>query len=123
MHFQKHFKSSNTNEIDGLLNKYIRKFAYDIRNNEENIEARKEKSIKEIYSILCSCIGIPPKTFTFEYVDKDKKYNIIKDLTPMKFYKEIVPINLDDYVSIINSPTDDKPFGKNIYCRLLRKCY
>ena len=110
--FPETFQSSNTNEIDGLLNKYIRKFAYDIRNNEENIEARKEKSIKEIYSILCSCFGIPPKTFTFEYVDKDKKYNIIKDLTPMKFYKEIVPINLDDYVSIINSPTDDKPFGK-----------
>ena len=110
--FPETFQSSNTNEIDGLLNKYIRKFAYDIRNNEENIEARKEKSIKEIYSILCSCFGIPPKTFTFEYVDKDKKYNIIKDLTPMKFYKEIVPINLDDYVSIINSTTDDKPFGK-----------
>lgn len=110
--FPETFQSSNTNEIDGLLNKYIRKFAYDIRNNEENIKARKEKSIKEIYSILCSCFGIPPKTFTFEYVDKDKKYNIIKDLTPMKFYKEIVPINLDDYVSIINSPTDDKPFGK-----------
>lgn len=110
--FPETFQSSNTNEIDGLLNKYIHKFAYDIRNNEENIEARKEKSIKEIYSILCSCFGIPPKTFTFEYVDKDKKYNIIKDLTPMKFYKEIVPINLDDYVSIINSPTDDKPFGK-----------
>lgn len=110
--FPETFQSSNTNEIDGLLNKYIRKFAYDIRNNEENIEARKEKSIKEIYSILCSCFGIPPKTFTFEYVDKDKKYNIIKDLTPMKFYKETVPIDLDDYVSIINSPTDDKPFGK-----------
>lgn len=110
--FPETFQSSNTNEIDGLLNKYIRKFAYDIRNNEENIEARKEKSIKEIYSILCSCFGIPPKTFTFEYVDKDKKYNIIKDLTPMKFYKEIVPINLGEYVSIINSPTDDKPFGK-----------
>ncbi len=110
--FPETFQSSNTNEIDGLLNKYIRKFAYDIRNDEENIEARKEKSIKEIYSILCSCFGIPPKTFTFEYVDKDKKYNIVKDLTPMKFYKEIVPINLDDYISIINSPTDDKPFGK-----------
>lgn len=110
--FPETFQSSNTNEIDGLLNKYIRKFAYDIRNNEENIEAKKEKSIKEIYSILCSCFGIPPKTFTFEYVNKDKKYNIVKDLTPMKFYKEIVPINLDDYVSIINSPTDDKPFGK-----------
>ena len=53
--FPETFQSSNTNEIDGLLNKYIRKFAYDIRNNEENIEARKEKSIKEIYSILCSC--------------------------------------------------------------------
>lgn len=42
--FPETFQSSNTNEIDGLLNKYIRKFAYDIRNNEENIEARKEKA-------------------------------------------------------------------------------
>ena len=105
--FPETYQSSNTYGIDNLLNKYIRKFAYEIRNEEMDIQSRKEKCIKEIYSILCSCFGIPPKTFSFEYVDKDKNYHIVKDLTPMKFY-------LNNYVSIINSPTSDKPFN-NVY--------
>ena len=110
--FPETFQSSNTAEIDKLLNKYIRKFAYDIRNTKVDIQAEKDEYIKNIYKILCSSFGVPPKEFSFEYVDKDKNYHIIKDLTPLKFYKEIVPINLNDYVSIINSPTDDKPFNK-----------
>lgn len=110
--FPETFQSSNTAEIDKLLNKYIRKFAYDIRNTKVDIQAEKDEYIKNIYKILCSSFGVPPKEFSFEYVDKDKNYHIIKDLTPLKFYKEIVPIDLNDYVSIINSPTDDKPFNK-----------
>lgn len=112
--FPETYQSSNTYGIDNLLNKYIRKFAYEIRNEEMDIQSRKEKCIKEIYSILCSCFGIPPKTFSFEYVDKDKNYHIIKNLTPMKFYQEIVEMDLNNYVSIINSPTSDKPFN-NVY--------
>lgn len=112
--FPETYQSSNTYGIDNLLNKYIRKFAYEIRNEEMDIQSRKEKSIREIYSILCSCFGIPPKTFSFEYVDKDKNYHIVKDLTPMKFYQEIVEMDLNNYVSIINSPTSDKPFN-NVY--------
>ena len=107
--FQETFQSSNTREIDGLLNKYIRKFAFEIRHN---LEESKTKYMQNIYKILCSCFGVPPKKFSFEYIDKDGNYGIIKDLTPLKFYKEIVPIDLNDYVSIINSPTDDKPFNK-----------
>lgn len=112
--FPETYQSSNTYGIDNLLNKYIRKFAYEIRNEEMDIQSRKEKCIKEIYSILCSCFGIPPKTFSFEYVDKDKNYHIVKDLTPIKFYQEIVQMDLNNYVSIINSPTSDKPFN-NVY--------
>ena len=110
--FPETFQSSNTAEIDKLLNKYIRKFAYDIRNTKVDIQAEKDEYIKNIYKILCSSFGVPPKEFSFEYVDKDKNYHIIKNLTPLKFYKEIVPIDLNDYVSIINSPTEDKPFNK-----------
>lgn len=110
--FPETFQSSNTNEIDNLLNKYIRKFAYNIRNTKVGIQAEKDEYIKNIYKILCSSFGVPPKEFSFEYVDKDKNYHIIKNLTPLKFYKEIVPIDLNDYVSIINSPTEDKPFNK-----------
>lgn len=110
--FPETFQSSNTREIDNLLNKYIRKFAFEIRTNSEDIDNKKEKYMENIYKMLCSCFGVPPKKFSFEYVDKDGKYNIIKDLTPISFYQEIAQTNLNEWVSIINSPTEDKPFNK-----------
>ncbi|GGE30742.1 hypothetical protein GCM10011391_06710 [Pullulanibacillus camelliae] len=33
-------------------------------------------------------------------------------ITAQAFYKKYVGLDLDDYVSIINAPTEDKPFGK-----------
>ncbi len=111
--FPETFQSSNTNEINTLLSKYIRKFAFEIRTKYgENIDNKKEEYMENIYKMLCSCFGVPPKKFSFEYVDQDKNYSIIKDLTPMSFYQEIVPMDLNEYVSIINSPTEDKPFNK-----------
>ena len=57
---------------------------------------------------MCMCFGNPPKKFDFEYVDKDKKYHVVRDLTPKSFYEEYVGLKLrEDYVSIINSPTED----------------
>ena len=111
--FPETFQSSNTREIDSLLNKIMRKFAFEVRSmkdNFEGLENKKTKIMEDVYKILCSSFGVPPKTFNFEYVDKDKNYNIIKGLTPQEFMKDYVEVNLDEYVSIINSPTDDKPF-------------
>ena len=75
--FPETFQSSNTREIDELLNRYIRKFAFEIRHNNENIDGKKAEYIENIYKILCSSFGVPPKKFSFEYVDKDDNYNII----------------------------------------------
>ena len=111
--FPETYQSSNTREIDSLLNKIIRKFAFDIRYFNENYDqiiALKDAIMADIYKILCSSFGVPPKTINFEYVDKDKNYHNIKDITPQDFMKNYVEVNLDDYVSIINSPTNDKPF-------------
>lgn len=111
--FEETYQSSNTKEVINLLNKYLRKFAFDIRKMEEDeIKKLYENAIKDIYTILCNCFGIPPKTFTFEYVDKVKNYNIIKDITPLEFLNSYINIDLNDYISIINSPTQDKPFNK-----------
>ena len=111
--FPETYQSSNTSQIDDVLNRYMRKFAYDVRElkgDEQKINELKENAIRNVYKILCNCFGIPPKIFSFEYTDKDKKYNIIKNITPLDFYQNYVQVNLDEYVSIINSPTADKPF-------------
>jgi bleomycin hydrolase len=66
----------------------------------------------EIYGFLCSCYTEPPKTFDFEYVDKDKKFHSDRGLTPETFRDKYVGDMLDKIVSIVNAPTADKPFDK-----------
>lgn len=117
--FPETFQSENTSEIDNVLNRYLRKATFKLRKlykegKTDEINRLKDKTVDDIYKILCSAFGIPPKTFSFEYVDKNNKYNLAKDITPSSFLDEFVDINLDDYISIINSPTIDKPFN-NIY--------
>ena len=122
--FPETYQSSNTREIDSLLNTYVRKFSYEIKNIENiyEINYKKDEVMRNIYKILCSSFGVPPKTFNFEYVSEDKEektYNIIKNLTPHKFIEEIIGINLDEYISIIHSPTIDKPFNETYTVKYL----
>ena len=123
--FPETYQSSNTKEIDAILNRYIRKFAATIKNMpkdsgiNDDIEALKTFMMGKIYIVLCSSFGIPPKTINFEYVDKDKKYNCIKNITPQDFLKEYVEVDLNNYVSIINSPTEDKPFNDTFTVKYL----
>ena len=107
------FQSSHTAAVDMVLNTYLRKFAIEIKElDKDEIKARKEKAISDIYKVLCSCFGVPPANFSFEFTDKDKNYHIYKDLSPKEFYEEYIDMDLNQYVSIINSPTKDKPFNK-----------
>ena len=110
------FQSSNTRAMNQLLNTKLRQCAAVLKKaaaEGKDVQAMKSEMLKDIYKFLCMCFGCPPKTFDFEYVDKDKQYHIVHNLTPQTFYQEYVGLNLrEDYVSIINSPTADKPFGK-----------
>ncbi|MBR4618586.1 MAG: C1 family peptidase [Bacilli bacterium] len=122
--FPETFQSENTSEIDNVLNRYLRKTTFKIRKlykdgNTEKIAVLKDKTMEEIYKLLCSAFGIPPESFSFEYVDKNKKYNILKNITPLEFLNEFVDINLDEYTSIINSPTSDKPFNETYTIKYL----
>ncbi len=110
-------QSSSTGAMNGHLNKYLKKCAYILRTSiadgktADEIQAMKQEMLDRSYSFLCMCYSTPPEQFDFEYVDKDGKYNIEKGLTPMGFFNTYIGNMLDDYVSIINAPTKDKPFN------------
>lgn len=111
------FQSSNTRAMNQLLNTKLRKGAAALKKAAAeggDVQAVKAEIMGEVYRLLCMCFGVPPKTFDFEYVDKDKRYHIARGLDPQAFYTEYVGLDLaNDYVSIINSPTGDKPFGRS----------
>ena len=111
------WQSSHTRNMNGVLNKRLRKCALDVHKahdegNDEAIAAIQAKALKEIYGLLASCFGLPPEEFTFEYYDKDGKAHAEYNVTPKDFYEKYLGMDLDDYISVINGPTADKPFHK-----------
>ena len=108
------YQSSHTFPMNGIINRRLRKFTADLKHlkkkDDKSINNLKEECLKELYGLLCSCFGVPPKSFTFEYYDKKGKYHAYRNVTPIEFYEDYLKINLDDYVGIINGPTDDKPY-------------
>lgn len=109
------YQSSHTNQMNHLLNMRLRKFVANARslhkeNKDDEIAALKKQCMKECYSLIVSCFGLPPKTFSFEYRNKKKEFHAEYDLTPKSFYEKYVGEDLDDYVTIINGPTDDKEY-------------
>ena len=111
--FPETYQSSNTKEIDAIINRYLRKTACIIRKGvNTDIDGIKAKAMQEIYEILCTAFGVPPEVIDFEYEDKDENYHVYKNITPVDFLKDFVEFEYNDYVSIINAPTRDKPFNE-----------
>jgi len=106
------YSSSHTRTLGMLMNNRLRKFAVAIKDKEDKKEVSKlkEECLQDIYNMLCDCFGVPPKTFDFEYVDKDKKYHKVKNLTPQTFFKKYVNVKFSDYVSLIDSPRKETPY-------------
>lgn len=116
------FQSSNTRSMNQMLNMKLREYAIELRSivaEGKDPSARKEEMLEETYRALCICFGKPATVFDFEYVDKDKEYHVDRDLTPQAFFEKYVGHELDNYVSIINAPTQDKPYYKTYTVKYL----
>lgn len=111
-------QSSETMGSSRLCNSALRKFAadayhsYEKDHNVEKLYELKAEYNKKIFNILTSSFGVPPQKFDFEYIDKDDKYHIEKDLTPKAFFDEYIGAQIDEFVSLIHAPTKDKKYGK-----------
>ncbi|MGN0314842.1 MAG: aminopeptidase C [Fusicatenibacter sp.] len=111
--------SSATNEFCAYATEKLREDACILRKayaggvSYEELRRKKEAMLETIYDMLCICYGKPPKTFTFEYRDKDKNFHRDTNLTPKTFYEKYVGVDLKEYISLINAPTVDKPYYRS----------
>ena len=117
--------SSNSRELNQILNKLLRQDAQILRElvaagaNSAELQAKKEELLQEVFNFLAMNLGLPPRQFDFSYRDKDNDFHSESGLTPQVFFKKYVDLKLDDYVSIINAPTADKPYGKSYTVEML----
>lgn len=118
------YHSSDSSLMNKILNLKLREYAKVLREElkekeERDLRDRKEGMIKEFYALLCHFFGEPPKVFDFEYRDKKNNFYRDRNLTPLEFYKKYSTVKVKDYISIINCPTKDKPFGKTYTVKYL----
>ncbi len=105
--------SNNTSSMQTVLRERLRKGGYDIRvaaqegSNKKELEALKISVMKDIYRVLAYCLGEPPTSFDWKYVDASGDVQVVEGLTPTKFFEDIVPENYtpDNYIMIMNDPT------------------
>lgn len=106
------------------------------------LKEKKKEMMTEIYQMLAYFLGEPPTKFDFEYRStKDKKddnpnnsepgdngsvkkndeteFHADRNITPKEFFKKYVDVDLNDYVSVINAPTKDKPFNNTYTVKYL----
>lgn len=117
--------SSASRELNITLNLKLRKDAVTLRKlvndgaKTDAIEAAKDAMLQEIYRFLSLTLGEPPVKFDFEYRDDKQEYHLDQGLTPKSFYDKYVGWDLSEYVSVINAPTEDKPYNHTYSVEML----
>lgn len=112
------FSSSSTGAMNGILTGKLKEYACTLREAYQkgakiaDLRTKKGEMVQEFYNILTIHMGTPPTEFVWQWRDKKDKFHRTGVMTPQKFYKEFVGINLDDYICLINAPTKDKPYNK-----------
>ena len=111
-------QSSNTAQMNKLVTRKLREFALQIREASSKgkapseLRTMKDDMMSTIYQMLCISLGTPPEKFDWSIRNKKDKFQRFTDLTPQKFYKEHVGIDLDDFVCLINDPRSFTEYNK-----------
>ncbi len=109
--------SGESMPMNGVLRTKLREFAAELRRRKAagestaELRRRKDEMLETIYRMIAIHLGRPPREFEWQWRDSDDAFHRDGTITPLEFYERYVGVELDDYVSLINCPTPDKPFG------------
>lgn len=120
------YNSSQSREINAVLNHQLRHDAVILRRlaqqntGADRINATRKEMLNNVYRMLAYAFGEPVQHFDFEYrTKKDHEFHRDANLTPQAFFQKYVGWNLDDYVSIIQAPTQDKEYHQTYTIEML----
>ena len=134
-----------TSDMNELLNRKVRQDGLELREaiaagaTPEEVGAKKQAMLGEVYRMLCVALGEPPARFSYEYVAdarpeakadgaeqegtpealaakkaagaQDARLVRLEDVTPQEFFKRFFPEKLSDWVSLGHVPGATRPFG------------
>jgi bleomycin hydrolase len=109
------YQSSHTERFRKMLMSLLRKDVMELRamvREGKDVSGRKQEMLSEIYKAECNVYGEPVSTFNLEYRDKDGVFHAEYDLTPQAFFEKYTDIDVDEYMTVTNEPTENKPLNR-----------
>ena len=119
------FHSSNTGDLNQHLTRYLRAGAKRLRDavaagaDAGELARIKSGLMDDVYRYLAICLGEPPASFEVRIRDDANELKASGTYTPQAFFAEFVDMDLDDYISVINAPTSDKPYLRSYTVKFL----
>lgn len=118
--FPESFSSESSGRMNAILKSKLREYSKVLREmldksaSTEEVQAKVDEQMGEIYNIVGICLGIPPEKFTWEYYDKNKKYFSVGPVTAVEFYEQFVKpyYNVEDKVCFVSDPRPSNEFNK-----------
>lgn len=110
--------SSDSRKMNNILQNKLREGAKHLRDlhkkgtSIKDLRKAKHQILIVIYRILSIHMGSPPKSFDWQWRDKDNQFHREGRLTPQEFAKKYVTLDLEEYVCIVNDPRPSSPFGR-----------
>jgi bleomycin hydrolase len=117
--------SSSTGKMNDQITAKLRDFACLLRIGHESgksmevLSGQKQTYMAEVYRMLCIHLGEPPRSFEWQWRDKDKAFHREGETTPQEFYSKHVGIDLGDYVCLIHDPRPGHRYNEVYTVKLL----
>lgn len=106
--------SQNTGQMNTQLRALLHTAVAHMYAHPENIDQIVEETTAAGHRILTIHLGEPPKSFDWEWTDKDGNFHRDGEITPQEFWKKYVNADLEDYVCLVDDPRSEHPKGKKI---------
>lgn len=124
--------SINSKELNWIINNLLRGYGIKIRNeilvnklDYDSIHVIKNGMMSDIYRVLVTTLGSPPTKFDWKFRDKNGKFKIHPNQTPLSFYndflKKSIGCSVKDMVSVAHNPTvalysiSISPYSGNVF--------
>lgn len=110
--------SLNSAPINYILTLKLREWALKLRTlkekgvSQEHLTEVKDTMVTTAYRILATHFGFPPEKFNWEYWNLNGEFVSYKNISPKRFFHDVVRFPLDDMVCLVNSPRASTPYNE-----------
>ncbi|KFJ05214.1 C1 family peptidase [Bifidobacterium subtile] len=106
--------SANTSQMNYELRSMLHTQVARMYAEPARIDEIVDEGVEAGHRMLTIHLGEPPKSFDWEWTDKDGTFHRDGEITPVEFWNKYINAGFEDYVCLVDDPRAEHPKGRKI---------